>query len=217
MEPRIEQYDLDRFDFVAALGRIFDEVDLGRLGSDVRYARLTRATDQSTDYHRRFYDAFESELSTLFRAFVADFVPSILGTAEFCFQRSPTFRVHLPDNVAVGEFHVDGDYNHQNGEVNFWVPLTPVWGSNSLWIEETLGGGDYKPVVLKPGELLVFDAVNWRHGNIANSTGSTRVSFDFRCVPMESYVPSDLRTVSAGRTLNIGDYFDVLDQRGESG
>jgi ectoine hydroxylase-related dioxygenase (phytanoyl-CoA dioxygenase family) len=211
MEPRIEHYDLEKFDFVAALGRIFDEVDLTALGSDAQYARLTRATDQSTDYHRMFYAAFESELSTLFRAFVADFVPSVLGTTEFCFQRSPTFRVHLPDNIAVGEFHVDGDYNHQDGEVNFWVPLTPVWGSNSLWIEETLGGRDYQPVVLKPGELLVFDAVNWRHGNMTNTTGSTRVSFDFRCVPLKSYVPSGLRTVSAGRTLNIGDYFDVLE------
>jgi hypothetical protein len=34
------------------------------------------------------------------------------------------FRVHLPNNVAVGSKHCDADYNHPPGEINFWVPLT---------------------------------------------------------------------------------------------
>lgn len=210
MKPTIEKYDLVKFDFVTALREMFHVADLGTLGQDAQVALLTPATDQSTEYHRTFYDAFDDAVADLFRAFVAEFVPTVLGTTEFCFQRSPTFRVHLPGNVAVGEFHADRDYHHQNGEVNFWVPLTPVWDSNSLWIEESLGSDTYKPVTLEPGELLVFDAVNWRHGNVTNDTGSTRVSFDFRCVPLRSYVPSDLKTVSAGRSLRIGDYFDVL-------
>jgi hypothetical protein len=37
-----------------------------------------------------------------------ELIPSDLN---FLYQRIPTFRVQLPDNEAVGEFHRDSDYN----------------------------------------------------------------------------------------------------------
>jgi hypothetical protein len=36
----------------------------------------------------------------------------------------PPSRVHLPNNVAVGAKHRDFDYNHPEGEINFWLPVT---------------------------------------------------------------------------------------------
>ncbi|GLU48714.1 hypothetical protein [Nocardiopsis ansamitocini] len=210
MRPTIHDYDTTEFDFVSVMSDIYGVDELSRLVPGTPMERLTWKTDQATRFHAKFYDAFEAKVQDLYRGFLASFVPGVLGTTEFCFQRVPTFRVHFPGNVAVGNFHTDGDYNHGQGEVNFWVPFTPTWGSNAVWIEEELGSKDYRPVSLDPGQVLVFDAVNWSHGNKVNETESTRVSFDFRCIRLTDYRPSELSTVDAKRGLWIGDYFDVF-------
>lgn len=210
MRPSVHWYDPTRFDFGSILRRIYGVDDLASLRPDIPLDLLTWQTDQTTDFHAAFYEAFESDVKDLYREFVGAFVPEVLDTKDFCFQRVPTLRVHLPGNVAVGEFHTDGDYNHSAGEINFWVPFTRAWGTNSVWIEQELGGTDYRPAELVPGQVLKFDAVHWSHGNKINDTGSTRVSFDFRCIPMADFTPSELRTVDAKRGLWIGDYFDVL-------
>jgi hypothetical protein len=209
--PVVHDYDMTRFDFGELLRQVFDTDDLAKLRPDRPLELLTWQTDQGTDFHARFYRAFEPEIKALYRQFVAEFVPGVLGTQDFCFQRVPTFRIHFPGNVAVGSFHTDGDYNHDSGEVNFWVPFTSAWGSNSVWIERDLGAGGHQPQILEPGQVLVFDAVNWSHGNQVNDTGSTRVSFDFRCIPMTDYNPTERKTVDYGKGLWIGEYFDVFD------
>jgi hypothetical protein len=210
MRPSIKQYDTTEFDFVAVLEDMYSSSDLAGLRPESELQLLTWQTDQATAAHAKFYETFDTKLKALYRRFVGEFVPTVLGTDEFCFQRVPTFRVHFPGNVAVGNFHTDGDYNHRAGEVNFWVPCTSAWGSNSVWVEDELGSARYAPMALAPGEALVFDAVHWSHGNQVNDTDSTRVSFDFRCIPLSDYVESTLKTVDAGRGLWIGDYFDTL-------
>ena len=58
-----------------------------------------------------------------------------------------------------------------------------MWGDNSLWIESKVGSGQYEAVNMKPGQLLIFDGVNLRHGSKTNSTAATRISFDLRFLP----------------------------------
>ncbi|MFE7594254.1 streptomycin biosynthesis protein StrG [Kitasatospora sp. NPDC057512] len=210
MQPKTYEYDPAVFDFAAAVRSIYRTEDLSTLRPDAPMELLTWRTDQSTEFHAAFYREFEPRVRDLYRGFVKSFVPDVLGTDEFCFQRVPTFRIHFPGNVAVGEFHKDGDYHHAEGEVNFWLPLTRAWGTNSVWVEREQGSEDYAATELDVGRLLVFDAVGWNHGNKVNDTGSTRVSFDFRCIRLADYRASDLRTVDAGRGLWIGDYFDVF-------
>jgi hypothetical protein len=210
MQPTIHHYDLARFNFIEALCQIFGADDLAQLFPATPLDVLTVKTDQTTKFHAKFYAAFDARIRSRYRELVATIVPGILGTQDFCFQKVPTFRISLPGNVAVGEFHTDGDYNHSDGEINFWIPFTPAWGSNSIWVEDELGSERYEAMTLNPGQVLVFDAVNWNHGNRINETGHTRVSFDFRCIPMANYAASPLRTVDAGHGLWIGDYFDVF-------
>ena len=82
-------------------------------------------------------------------------------------------------------FHRDKDFGVEDGRLNVWVPLTNVWGENSLWIESEIGAKDYKPITLKAGQALIFDGVNLGHGSKIHTTNSTRVSFDFRYLPGE--------------------------------
>lgn len=206
--PALHSYALDRHDFAPAVADVLGVANLECLGGERSYGRFTRETDQSTDFHSRFYASFE-KIRPRYRRFLAEVAAAIIGE-PFCFQRVPTFRVHLPANVAVGEWHTDGDYHHPVGELNFWIPLTEAWESNTIWIETSLGRGDCTPIPhLRPGQFLTFDAVRWRHGNVANQTGATRVSFDFRCIPLSRYRPCDGQTVNTRQRLVIGDYFDV--------
>ena len=37
----------------------------------------------------------------------------------------------------------DRDFGVEQGRLNIWVPLTKVWGDNSLWVESTIGAKNY--------------------------------------------------------------------------
>ncbi|BEV36248.1 hypothetical protein CREGCYN_10600 [Synechococcus sp. M16CYN] len=113
------------------------------------------------------------------------FVKNIIGQA--CngvrrYQRPPSFRFHYND-LGCSVFHRDKDFGVASRRINVWVPLTSVWGNNSLWIESNEGNSDYSPVEMEYGQALIFDGVNIRHGSHTNNTRSTRVSFDFRFTP----------------------------------
>lgn len=43
---------------------------------------------------------------------------------DLVYQNLPTLRVHFPNNLSVGGYHRDRDYNHPHEEINIWVPLT---------------------------------------------------------------------------------------------
>jgi hypothetical protein len=200
------------FDFPKAVAEVFGTRDLESLGQQQAQAtaRLRPGNDQSTIFHRQFYQRYSACVADLYRDFIAEFATTLIGTRQLCYQQVPTFRIHLPGNVAVGEFHRDAEYHHQDGEVNFWLPLTCAWGTNSIWVETAPDSGRYHPVEAKPGEVYVFDGVHLRHGNKLNRTGVTRLSFDFRCIPTAKFRDLGLRSVAEGRRMSIGDYFAQL-------
>jgi hypothetical protein len=204
--PGIFSYDPSEYNFRKQLCGIFGVDNLEDLGISDKVSILQRGTDQSTEFHREFYERFD-EIRPDYLKFIGNVIEPRIDE-PFCYQAVPTFRVHLPGNVAVGEFHTDGDYNHSPGEINYWVPFTPVFGTNSVFIESSQGSGEFAPVEADYGDVVTFDAVRWQHGNKLNTTGQTRVSFDFRCVPKSLYQARGLRTVNTGSSLEIGDYFE---------
>jgi hypothetical protein len=203
----MHRYSLEEYDFPRAAIRIFGTHALAAW-REAGLGRLATGCDQETATHARFYDCFDRYVSTTYHRFVVNIAPEIMGSADLLYQTIPTFRVSFPNNVAVGEFHRDGDYNHQRGEVNFWLPVTRAHGTNSIWIEDE--AGDPRPVDAEPGQLLVFDGVNVRHGNKVNTTGATRMSLDFRCILKSDFEDRGLRSISEGRRFAVGDYFSEL-------
>lgn len=89
----------------------------------------------------------------------------------------------------MGYPHADGadPYNHQPGEVNVWVPLTKVWGGNSLTSESAPGAEDFHAFEARPGQFVRFDGNRCWHYTTANDTEATRVSFDLRVVPFHLF------------------------------
>ena len=208
----IHDYDASEFDFSRRVAGLLGVLRLEDLHLGTHFPLFTRETDQSTPFHAAFYEVFD-ELAPLYHRFVRDFVGPLFDE-DICYQRVPTFRVHLPGNVAVGQFHRDSAYNHPDGELDFWLPLTDVWASNTVWVANDNESDDCMPVPMRIGQVLTFDAVNRQHGNVVNDTGTTRVSFDFRVIPMSRYHSNDRKTINTGMRLVIGEYFTLLSEVG---
>jgi len=74
-----------------------------------------------------------------------------------------------PD-VATTPLHNDMDYHHQPSEINYWLPLSRVHDSNSLWVESKPGLGDMHPLNLDYGQYCRFYGNQCRHQTKPNRT-----------------------------------------------
>jgi len=134
---------------------------------------------------------------------------------EIVYQKIPTFRVHLPNNVSVGEFHKDKHYRDEKWanevqELNYFLPLTNAYGTNTIWAETEEDKGDFKEIRAEYGECIEWNASKLTHGNKQNITRNTRVSFDFRVIPISRYRESDHLTINTKIPFGIGGYYEVL-------
>jgi sporadic carbohydrate cluster 2OG-Fe(II) oxygenase len=116
------------------------------------------------------------------------------------YQRVPSVRIQMPGQTSVN-YHTDEWYGHGHNVQNFWLPLTAVSGTNSLYVsdEQTslsiteqirgeknsieemnkLARRACHPLSMKFGEVYCFNS-HIIHGTERNDTDQTRVSFDFR-------------------------------------
>ena len=160
-----------------------------------------------------------SPLMAAYRRFVREVVAPLVcaeedGEASLLFQRVPNFRCHLPGTGQVlVQPHTDGDYHHSPNEINFWVPLTLAWGSNTLWRETAPGREDFRPFELEPGQMAQFHSSACVHYTVPNETGRTRVSFDFRVVPRSRHRPTwpGSTNKKGGERYAVGQYWDSLE------
>eukprot|EP00928_Gymnodinium_smaydae_P065063 TRINITY_DN48263_c0_g1_i1.p1 TRINITY_DN48263_c0_g1~~TRINITY_DN48263_c0_g1_i1.p1 ORF type:complete len:439 (+),score=39.99 TRINITY_DN48263_c0_g1_i1:40-1317(+) len=94
----------------------------------------------------------------VYRRFVREICAPLCKSSHVFAQCPPTLRVALPGAPATISMHCDANYrDHWRGEINFWLPVTPVAGANSLWLESAPERGDFRPVELQPGEFLRFN------------------------------------------------------------
>ena len=99
----------------------------------------------------------------------------------FYYQYPPTMRLQPGPGWAKVKPHNDAEYGHQNGELNFWIPLTDrTLTGVDLWCERSFQSNDYHPIEAKIGQGISFHGSSCRHYVNANSTNNTRVSLDFR-------------------------------------
>lgn len=203
----IFNYNTETYPFARIVSGIMGASDLSYLHVLGTYPLVSRETDQGSSYHKKFYENFHL-LQETYLKFIHDVIKPIYSE-DIAYQKVPSFRVHMPLNMAVGEFHRDKDYGHGDDEMNFWVPLTGAWGTNSIWVESHEGEGDYHPERLEYGEALLFDGPHLRHGNRINDTFKTRVSFDFRVIPKSIYKDNPNTSINTKSRLVVGDYFDA--------
>ena len=207
-------YDTERFNFRSLIQKHYGVEDLTQinklLDKEVPFFE-DKTFDQSTDIHKHFYKIYDNdEFLSLYRSFIKEIIQPGYGEAVV-YQAKPTFRVHLPNNVAVGEWHKDGDYSHQRTEVNYWMPFTKAFGNNTIWIESEEDKGDYQSYDVDYGEVLIFNGAFLKHGNKPNDTGVCRVSVDFRIIPFSQYQALKCESSNLKLKFEIGGYYNLLE------
>jgi hypothetical protein len=209
-------YDIEKYPFKSIVSNWLDTRDLHKLHEIREYKHFDREHDQSTQWHKMFYRMIriDKTFDKIYMNFLEVYIKPRFGE-EIVYQKIPTFRVHLPNNVSVGEFHKDMDYRNKEWaekvkEINYYVPLTKAYGTNTIWAESEEDKGDFKPICSNYGECIEWEASKLTHGNKDNITSNTRVSFDFRIIPKSRYIESNYLTINTKIPFGIGGYYEVL-------
>lgn len=193
-------YDTDAYDFegwclneVRVAGYAID--DLTRLHEIIAYDDLPSLTKHL------IARASAPRFQKMTHAFVKEYIEPLLGP-DLAVQRYPNFRAVLPSRGEMRlPWHQGIWVGHGWGEATMWVPVTPAFQSNSMYIidyetsrrltEQAMRGQwsrarmetEFTRVATaldyRPGHACTFTQGNI-HGNMPNETGQTRVSFDFR-------------------------------------
>ena len=195
-------YSINDYDFRSVICDYLNIIQLDNIFID---QKITRSNNQSTEYHKRFYNSLDNDnrLKSLYDDFILKVVKNLFDE-EIIYQVTPTFRLQAIDNVSVFAFHKDTEYGHSDKTINFFLPITKCYDTNALWVES---GSSFEPMECDYGDLITFDAVNLLHGNKVNKTGKSRISLDFRVMKMVDYCETSKQTLSKNRRLVLGDYY----------
>lgn len=218
----VTKYNTEIFNFKKYIQELYNFNELEDLHlltpKDIEYSTIFEiGADSNTIFHNKFYERLNNgwnEFIDLYKFFVIDLVSKHdkLKFETIFFQKTPTFRVHLPNNVAVGKFHSDSEFNHPIGEVNYIIPITKMYGTNTIWCESHVDLSDYHPIPrLEFGDLFEFNGNQLKHGNLINKTNKTRISMDFRVISKKNYDNSKRNySLTTKKRFEIGEYYEKL-------
>jgi hypothetical protein len=194
-------FNTEKYNMYSTVENLF-QCDLSKLHttSTQDYPVLTTdmlGKDSHTEFHKLFYSTLNNgwtELVDKYNLFIKEVISPYLHLNEFLYQKYPTFRIHLPNNTAICIKHYDSDelHKHPKGEINFIYALTDMYDTNTIWVEKMPRLEEFLPIHLKLGECICFNGNICNHVNKINKTGKTRISFDFRILPLNYYNPDSL-------------------------
>jgi hypothetical protein len=176
-----------------------------------------------SDYYQ--YVDSDPNFIELYRDFIVSTIKPLFSDEMLVYQTTPNLRISFPGSTAIGRresdpnpdiigIHSDREFNHSKEEINFIVPITEMFGTNSLYIEPSINSEvspyKYWNLSLRKNELFTGNLNELRHYNRVNDTGKTRFSLDFRVIPFSKYNEHALESVSYNKKLVIGDYFQTI-------
>jgi len=206
-----------------------DDRTLDATGDNRVAAAFHQPNGEFTRVYHRFLKEFLGD-----EVFQAPLLFQRHPTVRFCFANTLgyTWRPNYHSDVLLG---------HPPQEINIWLPLSSCWGSNSLIIaplsdsldllesygwnldrygdelqsNEALQGrcaAIAKPIAMDYGEVLLFDS-RCIHLAPKNETDTTRVSLDFRVVPVADFTALPVVYRGTGRTKSVFERGGYYDQR----
>ena len=206
-------YDKEKYKFRNEIELMFQTYNLEFVHKWEKcdFGRLTFDTDQSTVLHKKFYNQVrESNFLNIYSKFIEEVILPHFGE-DILYQKVPTFRNQVPNNISVAEFHKDKTYSHSPYEVNVFLPITVAKDTSTIWVESVEDKGDYRPMNAEYGEYYIWNGSNLKHGNRVNTTDMTRFSVDFRILPYKNYSEDNIKeTVTKKMELKLGKYFELM-------
>ena len=207
-------YDLDRYCFRDEIEKMFGTNQLERIHEieDCDFGILDMETDNTTYLHKKFYEKVEqTNFLDDYKKFLKDVILPHFNE-DLLYQKIPTFRIQVPDNISVAEFHNDKSYSHSPDEVNIFLPITEAKETYTIWSESQENLADYSPMNAEYGEYYIWDGANLKHGNKINESNISRFSVDFRVLPFSKYDENNMQeTITTKIKLKLGSYFELME------
>ena len=207
-------YNLDEYNFRQEIEKMFGTNQLERIHEieDCDFGILDMETDQTTYLHKKFYEKVEqTNFLDDYKKFLKDVILPHFNE-DLLYQKIPTFRIQVPDNISVAEFHNDKSYSHSPDEVNIFLPITEAKETYTIWSESQENLADYSPMNADYGEYYIWDGANLKHGNKINESNISRFSVDFRVLPFSKYDENNMQeTITTKIKLKLGSYFELME------
>ncbi len=199
----IYTYTTEDYNFPQIIANYLGVDDLSVLESDISSETgaqhsLYKNMEQATLY-KRLYEGLSGAASREFYQTYERFIEEVVRpqfNEPIYYQKKPTHRILFLNNPGESRFHRDRDYGHSTAEINYLVPQTAAYATNTFWLESEEGKEDFQPVEMQVGEFVRFNGASLKHGAKVNTTGKSRVSFDFRVIPF-SKAPASFTDTSA--------------------
>ena len=191
MKTTIYSYDLEQYNFSKIISDYLEIDNLAQLQSSLEESTdtansLYKNMEQSPVY-QQLYSCLNAEEGHLFYDTYERFVREVIRPQydePIFYQKKPTHRILFRDTPGVSRFHRDRDYGHSTAEINYFVPQTSAFGTNTVWIESEEGKEDFAPLEMEAGQFARFNGASLAHGAQVNTSDKSRVSFDFRIIPL---------------------------------
>ena len=169
--------------------------------------------DVQTWYHKTFYKYLKTEgekMQKMYDDLIKDVTLPYLGLKEALVQKFPSFRIQLPGNKAVAKMHNDNSLGHPIGEVNFTYSFTDMYDTNTIYIEEMPRSKMFVPMNMKANNNICFNGNLCMHYNEINDTGKSRMSMDYRILPLEYKPKEDVYSHSTNQKFVDGGYYKLI-------
>jgi len=186
-----------------------------KIGVNDRDSILIKAFHKFADSNAIFNDTYLEFLRTYIK-------PMFPTEDKLVVQATPNIRISLPNFTAIGAYendkdeiiglHSDSDFGHFEGEINYVVPITKMFDSNSIYYEPFVNSNVdyryYRSINLQENEFCMAYFNKLKHYNKKNSTGKTRISFDLRVIPYSKYMEN--YSFFENTKFELGKYFITL-------
>ena len=197
-QHNIYNYDVSRHGFLQYFLDLYETDTLDSIHNrsetynDVSNNICDKLSDVETDLHRLFYKDIKT--NPKFKRLYCDFIKCIFDQFfpdenVYIYQSFPSIRIQYFDSVTIPP-HYDSDDigRHPIGEKNFLLPITRMYGSNTIFIESEPDKQDYSGVDMEYGELFAFNGNKCTHYNNRNIEKNVRISLDFRILLLSDYI-----------------------------
>ena len=224
--------DREKHNFKQYFTDLYQEVELDMLhqkSSDYNNLKnnltLGVMNDRDTDLHKIFYTDIKTKdnFKQLYCKLIRDIHDTFFTQEKLLiYQSFPSIRIQYMESVTIPP-HSDSDDigKHPLGEKNFIIPITDMFGTNTIHIESEPGKQDYKPIHLKSGELFYFNGNTCKHYNEKNIENKLRISLDFRVMVLDDYIkyvssgnltttnPRDIASKRQPTKMVVGGYYQI--------
>jgi hypothetical protein len=182
--------------------------------------------DRNSIFIKQFHKYVDEtpEFEQTYKSFLTNYVKPLFPLEEkIVVQKTPNIRFHFPDSAAIGRdpkdpeniigLHCDSNFGHNENEMNFIIPLTSMYDTNSIYYEteqdSNIDPQQFENLILKRNVFFQVYFNKLRHCNKINITNKTRISFDIRVIPYSKYM-ENIETLSQTK-FALGNYYVVLE------